>query len=65
MAPVEAFHVKLGLVVVTVGPGDDVAPGDKPVGIGGVPLEPLLTLKKKGVLQELWPAEFVACTFHA
>ena len=31
----ETFQLKVGVNVVTVGPGDDVLPGVSPVGIGG------------------------------
>ena len=35
VAPVEGLHVSAGVSVVTVVPGGDEAPGDKPVGVAG------------------------------
>jgi hypothetical protein len=40
---VEAFQVSVGVSVVTVGPGNELPPGDKPVGVGGA-VEPVFTV---------------------
>ncbi len=39
VAPVEVFQLKVGVSVVTVGPGDAVLPGESPVGISGTAAE--------------------------
>jgi hypothetical protein len=46
--------------VVTVGPGDDVLPGDSPVGVGGTVA--VFTVKYTIVAVALDPAEFEADT---
>jgi hypothetical protein len=35
VAPAEAFQVSVGVRVVTVVPGDEDPPGDRPVGVAG------------------------------
>jgi hypothetical protein len=57
---VETFQLKVGVNVVTVGPGDDVLPGVSPVGIGGTVA--VFTVKYMMGAVVLDPAELVADT---
>jgi hypothetical protein len=60
VAPLEAFQPKVGVSVVTVGPGDEVLPGESPAGVGGTAAE--FTVKYMIAAVVLDPAEFEADT---
>jgi hypothetical protein len=62
VAPDEAFQVSVGVNVVTVAPGVEEPPGDKPVGVAGAVVT--FTVKYTTAEVALDPAELEAETAH-